>query len=113
MKNIPIKPEHRAELKYLADEIFHLERMGASEEEKALALNALARRQAELYPEVKGHRTSFSEDMTQIHLMTLREFAAAVLQAAKRDGQTPYCAFMQAENSYRVLGPKKPISGPK
>lgn len=106
---LPIKPEHRAELKYLKDEMDHLNRIGSRDKTQA-AINKIAKRSLELYPELKGKRSLFEENC--LHLMvyeTREEWLVAIFGSVKATGEAPWVATPRnAElDDYDFLGPAK------
>lgn len=110
MKTVPVKPEHRAELRYLLGDVFHLQRLNMSQREVADAMRRLAKRQLELYPEFLGKRVAFAEDCETMDVFdSVEEWAEAIEKQRGETKEAPYIAFASDVKctGYDVMGPGK------
>lgn len=110
MKTVPVKPEHRAELRYLLGDVFHLQRLNFSQREVANAMRRLARRQLEMYPEFMGKRVAFAEDCETMDVFdSVEEWAEAIENYKGKTKDAPYIAFAADADckGYDVMGPGK------
>jgi hypothetical protein len=110
LKTVPVKPEHRPELRYLLGDVFHLQRLNMPQREIANAMRRLAKRQLEMYPEFLGKRVAFSEDCETMDVFdSVAEWAEAIEKQRGETKEAPYVAFAADENctGYDVMGPGK------
>jgi hypothetical protein len=106
MRTIPILPEHRAELRFLLGDVYHLQRLQAHPREISKAMRRLGDRHLALYPQLTGKQVALSEDMeTQDVYDSAEEWAQAIAAQAARERETPYVAFTGI--------PGRPVMGPK
>lgn len=110
MRKIEVRQAHRAELEYLMEEAFHLRKMGASREAQANAVRKLARRQAELYPEVRteGVGCGFEEEDGKLFIVIYHnktEYHEAILTTTKesKPENRPYVG-LAGDPGFPVIG---------
>lgn len=105
MKTIPIKPEHRSELRLLLGKVFYLESVKADTALIAEATRNFGRRHLQLYPELDGKRCAFNESLTAQDVYdSPEEWQEAIIAQAKAKDKMPYVGFIGSPGA-PVIGP--------